>query len=153
MLSCRDTIKASTTNDNNVVEASFEWAEIRFLIAAGLAFVLLTMLLTLTTPARIVPIPMIQTTLICSSGMLLLIPASFVPVSQFALLLIIFVEGRTDASMLVHGLCIALTLGRIIHAYGVSQVKESLRLRVSGMILTLGTIIYAALRLIVSYLV
>ena len=76
--------------------------------------------------------------------------AEYVPI---ALLLIIFVEGRTGAGMLVHGLCIALTVGRIIHAYGVSQVKENLRLRISGMILTLGTIIYAALRLIVSYLV
>ena len=79
--------------------------------------------------------------------------ANFAEYVPLALLLIIFVEGRTGASMLVHGLCIALTLGRIIHAYGVSQVEENLRLRVSGMILTLGTIIYAALRLIVSYLV
>jgi len=76
--------------------------------------------------------------------------AEYVPI---ALLLIAFLEVQINARLLVHGLCIALIVGRILHAYGVSQVEENFRLRVSGMILTLGTIIYAALRLIVSYLV
>ena len=41
--------------------------------------------------------------------------ADFAEYVPLALLLIIFVEGRTDASMLVHGLCIALTLAPRIH--------------------------------------
>lgn len=74
--------------------------------------------------------------------------AEYVPI---ALLLIAFLEVQVNARLLVHGLCIALIVGRILHAYGVSQVEENFRLRVSGMVLTLGCIISASLRLIISY--
>ena len=74
--------------------------------------------------------------------------AEYVPI---ALLLIAFLEIQINARLLVHGLCIALIVGRILHAYGVSQVEENYRFRVSGMVLTLGCIISASLRLIISY--
>jgi uncharacterized membrane protein YecN with MAPEG domain len=74
--------------------------------------------------------------------------AEYVPI---ALILIFFVEIRTTANLLIHGLCIALIIGRIVHAYGVSQVEENYSFRVSGMVLTLGCIIFASLRLITSY--
>ncbi|MGB5261151.1 MAG: MAPEG family protein [Gammaproteobacteria bacterium] len=74
--------------------------------------------------------------------------AEYVPI---ALILIFFVEIRTSAILLIHGLCIALIIGRIVHAYGVSQLEENYSFRISGMALTLVCIISASLRLIVSY--
>lgn len=75
--------------------------------------------------------------------------AEYVPI---ALILVYFLEIQTDTSVQIHLLCIALIAGRLIHAYGVSQVNENYRFRVLGMFLTLSTIIFASTRLIASYL-
>ncbi len=74
--------------------------------------------------------------------------AEYVPL---ALILFYFLEVETDADLWIHVLCISLIAGRILHAYGVSQVEENYRFRVAGMILTLGCLISASTRLIVSY--
>ena len=68
-----------------------------------------------------------------------------------ALILFYFLEVETDADLWIHVLCVSLIVGRLLHAYGVSQVEENYRFRVAGMILTLGSIISASTRLIVSY--
>src|SRR5215470_9848853 len=74
--------------------------------------------------------------------------AEYVPV---ALLLIYFLEVETRSVWSPHVLCLALLIGRISHAYGVSQLRENYRFRVFGMALTLGAIISAALGLLGSY--
>ena len=74
--------------------------------------------------------------------------AEYVPI---ALILIYFLEVGTDTDVWIHVLCVALIGGRLLHAYGVSQIKEDYRFRVAGMMLTLGCIIFASTRLIVSY--
>ncbi len=74
--------------------------------------------------------------------------AEYVPL---ALILFYFLEVETDADLWIHVLCVSLIVGRLLHAYGVSQVEENYRFRVAGMILTLGSIISASTRLIVSY--
>ena len=74
--------------------------------------------------------------------------AEYVPIS---LLLIFFLELETGAGFWVHLLCVALVIGRSIHAYGVSQVEENYRLRVTGMALTMGVIIAASLQLLVGH--
>jgi len=71
--------------------------------------------------------------------------AEYVPI---ALLLIYFLEIHTRFLLLVHGLGIALIVGRLLHAYGVSQVHEKLIFRQVGMALTFGVIITAALTLL-----
>jgi uncharacterized membrane protein YecN with MAPEG domain len=43
-------------------------------------------------------------------------------------------------------------MGRIVHAYGVSQEKENYRLRLIGMSLTFGAITASGLRLLGSLL-
>ena len=53
--------------------------------------------------------------------------------------------------MVLHVLCISLIVGRLVHAYGVSQVDEDYRFRVFGMVITLGTMISAATRILASY--
>lgn len=71
--------------------------------------------------------------------------AEYVPL---ALLLIWFIETGAAMPMLVHALCLLLLAGRLIHAYGISQEKENLQFRVTGMTMTFSTIVIAAVALI-----
>ena len=68
----------------------------------------------------------------------------------FTLLLIAFVELNHASSYLVHGLCAALLIGRIAHAYGLAQPVQIMKLRQLGMVLTFGVIGIAALYLLGS---
>jgi hypothetical protein len=68
--------------------------------------------------------------------------ANFAEYVPLALILIFLVEAQGTAAWLVHALGAVLLLGRCLHAYGVSQVKETFVFRVSGMAMTftaLGT--------------
>ena len=47
--------------------------------------------------------------------------AEYVPLS---LILVFFLETQTNASLWIHMLCIGLCVGRISHAFGVSQVVD-----------------------------
>ncbi|WP_147209269.1 MAPEG family protein [Pseudoxanthomonas taiwanensis] len=60
--------------------------------------------------------------------------AEYVPLG---LLLMAASEQLGAPSLLVHSLGSLLALGRLVHAYGVSQENEVLRFRVTGMALTL----------------
>src|SRR5437867_11021176 len=66
--------------------------------------------------------------------------ANFAEYVPLALLLTVFVELQQLSPFLIHLLCLALVIGRVVHAYGVSQEKEDYRLRVAGIALTFGTI-------------
>jgi uncharacterized membrane protein YecN with MAPEG domain len=61
------------------------------------------------------------------------------------------VEGRGASALLLNILGLALLLGRLCHAYGVSQVQENLRFRVSGMVMTFLTLLVCALYLLFGY--
>jgi uncharacterized protein len=74
--------------------------------------------------------------------------AEYVPIS---LLLIYFLETQVEAGLWIHVLCSALLIGRITHAFGVSQVKENYRYRVIGMALTFTVIISASIGLMIGY--
>ncbi len=74
--------------------------------------------------------------------------AEYVPI---ALLLMLFVELVARNDTLVHALGVLLIAGRGLHAYGVSQVEENYRYRVSGMALTFTVIITAAAILLAVY--
>ena len=71
--------------------------------------------------------------------------AEYVPL---ALLLIYFVEVGAAPGALVHLLGFGLLLGRLSHAYGVSQIKENYRFRVFGMAATFAVIVAAAVYLL-----
>jgi len=75
--------------------------------------------------------------------------AEYVPL---CLLLLYFLERQTTMNMGIHVLGVALVAGRLVHAYGVSQVDEDFRFRVFGMVLTLGVILSASARILASYL-
>ncbi len=62
----------------------------------------------------------------------------------FTLLLLSFAEIRTQSSLAIHAACILFLVARISHAYGVSQIKENLRFRVFGVLVTGGVICFSA---------
>jgi uncharacterized protein len=68
--------------------------------------------------------------------------AEYVPIT---LLLMALAESMTSPRPLLHLIGILLVIGRMLHAYGLSQTPQILRYRVSGMILTLTALGLAAL--------
>jgi uncharacterized membrane protein YecN with MAPEG domain len=75
--------------------------------------------------------------------------AEYVPL---ALLLLAFVEMRGAPAWLLHALALVLVAGRLSHAYGVSQLRESFAFRVSGMAMTFTVILCAALAILIQSL-
>ena len=67
--------------------------------------------------------------------------AEYVPLT---IILLAFLELDGASRWLVHVLCIALILGRGLHAYCVSRTDEDIRQRRAAMILTFGTLFIAA---------
>jgi uncharacterized membrane protein YecN with MAPEG domain len=74
--------------------------------------------------------------------------AEYVPLSLMMLLL---VEARGIEAWLMHALCASVLLGRILHAYGVSQLRENFVFRVAGMVMTLTPLLVSALLLLWGY--
>lgn len=71
--------------------------------------------------------------------------AEYVPLG---LLLILLAAGAGAHPMLVHFLGLTLLVGRVSHAYGVSQSRENYRFRVAGMALTFTSLIASSLYLL-----
>jgi uncharacterized protein len=71
--------------------------------------------------------------------------AEYVPL---ALLLLAFLEMQGAARAWLHLLCASLIVGRLVHAYGVSQQKENFRFRVIGMVTTFFVLSAASLTLL-----
>ena len=78
--------------------------------------------------------------------------SNFAEYTPIAIILIYLLEVQGQSTVIIHALGVALVLGRIIHAWGISQVQENIRFRVAGMALTLACIISASLRLLLGYL-
>jgi len=76
--------------------------------------------------------------------------ANFIEYVPITLMLIYFYESAGVASWFVHLLCAVLLVGRLIHAYGVSQLNENFVFRVSGMVMTLGVLISISVRTLLS---
>ncbi len=76
--------------------------------------------------------------------------ANFAEYVPLTLLLVFFVEMDGSPAAWVHALCLALMCGRLLHAWGVSQVRENFRFRVTGMVLTFGTIMAAGATIVLT---
>ncbi len=76
--------------------------------------------------------------------------ANFAEYVPLCLLLFYFVEMRGADLRLVHGLGLGLLIGRMLHAFGVSQEKEKLKFRVTGMVMTFLALITASVYLLLS---
>ncbi len=77
--------------------------------------------------------------------------ANFAEYVPLALLLIFFLDAQSATKLWIHVLCIGLLVGRLVHAFGVSQVNEDYRFRVSGMALTFTVIISTSIGILSSY--
>jgi uncharacterized membrane protein YecN with MAPEG domain len=82
--------------------------------------------------------------------------ANFSEYVPFALVLLFLFETQTSAyyfsSIGVHFFGISLLIGRMIHAYGVSQVHENIRFRIAGMAITFCSFLLLALSILFTYL-
>jgi uncharacterized membrane protein YecN with MAPEG domain len=76
--------------------------------------------------------------------------AEYVPI---ALILIYMTESIGAPIYLIHFLGISLLIGRLSHAWGVSQENENFKFRVFGMIATFNTIIVSSLYILVSHFI
>ncbi len=79
--------------------------------------------------------------------------ANFSEYTPLAIILVGFVESLKYNAIIVHVLLSAFLLGRIIHAYGLSQIDEDFRFRVFGMILTFNVITISSALIIFNYLI
>lgn len=71
--------------------------------------------------------------------------ANFVEYTPYALILIGLLESLKAPGMMLHGLGATLLLGRILHAYALSQTPHIMSMRVAGMFLTFTVLGAAAL--------
>jgi uncharacterized membrane protein YecN with MAPEG domain len=76
--------------------------------------------------------------------------ANFAEYVPFTLLLLSMAEWRGQAAGVLHMLCLCLLAGRLLHAWGVSQVVENLRFRMAGMVLTLTALGGSGLAIVAS---
>ncbi len=79
--------------------------------------------------------------------------SNFVEYAPITLLLIFLVETQGGASIFIHALGLLLLIGRMLHAYGMSQTKENFVYRASGMIMTFTVIILSSIFLVYNYVV
>jgi uncharacterized protein len=75
--------------------------------------------------------------------------SNFAEYAPLVLFLIYLVEVQGGPNWLVHALGACLLLGRCVHAYGVSQVKEKFAYRVAGMGMTFTAMLVASVFLMV----
>jgi uncharacterized membrane protein YecN with MAPEG domain len=71
--------------------------------------------------------------------------AEYVPL---ALLLLLFMELQSQSRILIHVLCVALIAARVIHAVGVTPVKENFPMRVTSVLMTFAVLVVASVMLL-----
>ncbi len=74
--------------------------------------------------------------------------AEYVPI---ALIMVFFTESLYGSGWWIHALGAALLIGRVLHAWGVSQGRENFRFRVTGMSLTFTVILASATANLLHY--
>jgi uncharacterized membrane protein YecN with MAPEG domain len=74
--------------------------------------------------------------------------ANFAEYVPLCLLMIYLVEQSGVYAWFVHALCSGLLVGRLSHAYGVSQQRENFKFRVTGMSLTFAVLVTCAVHLL-----
>jgi uncharacterized protein len=74
--------------------------------------------------------------------------ANFAECVPLSLFMIYLVEQSGVYAWFAHTLCLGLLLGRLLHAYGVSQNKEDFRFRIVGMSLTIAVLFASAMHLL-----
>jgi uncharacterized membrane protein YecN with MAPEG domain len=76
--------------------------------------------------------------------------ANFAEYVPFSVVLLFMVQTQGAPGWLLHVLGLALLLGRLSHAYGVSHEPENFRFRVFGMMMTFGVLAVSCARLLAT---
>lgn len=79
--------------------------------------------------------------------------ANFIEYVPLALLLFVLAEFEGTSEILIHGLCIALIVGRLAHIYGVMTKEGTSIGRAGGMILTFLSMAVASIICIQSFFI
>lgn len=79
------------------------------------------------------------------------VQANFCEYVPLTVLLVFFLETLTATSGWIHALFLILLSGRVLHAYGVSQVEENYGYRVLGMTMTFTVMLTAACSILFIY--
>lgn len=79
------------------------------------------------------------------------VQANFAEYVPLCLVLLGFAELQGTLPIVLHILGSGLVLGRILHAYGVSQAKENFRFRVFGMALTFTCLLLTCTTLVFNF--
>jgi uncharacterized membrane protein YecN with MAPEG domain len=79
------------------------------------------------------------------------IHANFAEYVPFALLVIVLVEATGFSRYWVHALGIALVVGRLLHAWGLTQERQPSYGRIAGMTLTFAVLVTGGALLIVRF--
>jgi len=75
---------------------------------------------------------------------------NFAETVPIALILIVLLELQGSSNLTLHVLGIALVIGRVSHYIQLTGLVKPLIIRMVGMILTLGTIVSASVRLLIG---
>ena len=78
------------------------------------------------------------------------VQGNFTEYVPMAMILFTFVEMQGWPRWLVHGLCLVLLAARLLHAYGIAQEPEDIRLRATGMATTAVLLVAASVLLLYS---
>lgn len=70
--------------------------------------------------------------------------SNFAEYTPLALILLLALELQVFYPWALHVLGAALVIGRLLHAYGVSQTREQLQFRIAGMACTFAVLLTAA---------
>jgi len=77
--------------------------------------------------------------------------ANFAEYAPFAIVLLFLVEAAGAGIMMIHALGLALLVGRLLHALGVSRLREPLPLRQAGMVLTTTCLFVSSVYLLLAF--
>lgn len=77
--------------------------------------------------------------------------SNFIEYTPFVLFLLFLSEIQNGHFYFLMCVAVFFTLGRLLHAYGVSQVKENLRFRIAGMMMTFFSLISLSFNLFLKW--
>lgn len=77
--------------------------------------------------------------------------ANFCQSTPIFLILLILTEICSTSNLILHFCGATFFIGRLIHAYGISQIKENFYFRVTGMVATFSSIIILSLTNLILY--
>ena len=77
--------------------------------------------------------------------------SNFAEYAPLGLIVLYLVEAQGAPVLFIHALGMCLLVGRLSHAYGVSQVRENYRFRVVGMAMTFTTLLACSAYLLFGY--